>query len=103
MSNTEKWLLAAAVVLGVIAYLYTRSRQASAAAAGTDISSPIARGMRYVTEGTDKFGNRFGRVGNAVTATITGAPGNVLRGDTKATLWSAATGGLSDIGSALGI
>lgn len=79
-------------------------RQAAAAAAqGSSISNPIAKVADWIAGTSDHYLGKIPIVGKPVSAMLNAPVLNITRGDWKGTLKSIATGGVTDVGRALGI
>ena len=85
-------LIALALVAG---YLLWRRQQAAAAAAAT-VSNPLARAAGSIADTSGAYLDRVPYVGHGLNLLINQPVQNVLHGDVKSTLLSAATGGLWD-------
>jgi hypothetical protein len=92
--------LIALAALGVVLFLYYRSRQQSAALAATPMNS-LAHATTYVSNTSGYYLNKAGVVGRVGDAIINDPLTNVTGGNASDIAWSAATGGLSDVWKAL--
>lgn len=86
------------LLLALVAwYLYERKQVASGKLAAAQISNPIARAMGWFAHGSQGIADRAGPVGSAAGRAVTQPVTNVVSGNVSKTLWSAASGGLSDV------
>ena len=90
------WL--ALVALALVAwYFYEKKRVQTGQLAATQVSNPLARLAGWFAGGSQSIANKGGVVGSALGRVVTQPVTNVVSGNVKKTVLSAATGGLSDV------